>query len=277
MHAMNDPIAIALAEDIGSGDVTCEYFVSEGQKGKARIVAREKSVAAGVETARDVFTHVDPMLNAHALRLSGSKVAPGDVVMEIVGPVRSILTAERTALNFLQRLSGVATLTSKFVEAVAGTGAVILDTRKTTPGLRALEKAAVVSGGGQSYRMGLYDKVMVKDNHLAAKSDLDFLQRCIDRLASEKPGVSVELEADTVDQVRGFLTLKGVQVILLDNMDDAQLRECVALGKGRVKFEASGGVSMENVRKIAATGVDYISIGALTHSARAVDFSLELE
>ncbi len=145
---MNDPIAIALAEDIGSGDVTCQYFVSDEQRGKARIVAKEKAVAAGVETARDVFTTVDPILSAHALRLSGSKVNPGDTILEIVGPVRSILTAERVALNFLQRLSGIATLASKFVEAVAGTGAVILDTRKTTPGLRTLEKAAVVAGWG---------------------------------------------------------------------------------------------------------------------------------
>ncbi len=274
---MSDPITLALAEDIGSGDVTCEYFVSETQQGKARIIAKEKAVAAGVETARDVFTQVDPRISAHALRLSGSKVSPGDVIIEIVGSVKSILTAERVALNFLQRLSGVATLTSKFVEAIEGTRAVILDTRKTTPGLRALEKAAVVSGGGQNHRFGLYDMVMVKDNHLAAKHDLGFLQNAIDRLAAGRPEVRVELEADTVEQVRGFLTLKGVHVILLDNMTDEQLRESVALGAGKVKFEASGGVSLETVRKIAATGVDFISIGALTHSARAIDFSLELE
>ncbi len=273
---MNDPIAIALAEDIGSGDVTCQYFVSDEQRGKARIVAKEKAVAAGVETARDVFTTVDPILSAHALRLSGSKVNPGDTILEIVGPVRSILTAERVALNFLQRLSGIATLASKFVEAVAGTGAVILDTRKTTPGLRTLEKAAVVAGGGQNHRFGLYDMVMVKDNHLAAKGDLAFLQHAIDRLRVERPGVRVELEADTVDQVRGFLTLTGVDVILLDNMTLDQLRESVALGFDRVKFEASGGVTLETIGKIAGTGVDFISVGALTHSARAIDFSLEL-
>ncbi len=274
---MNDPIALALSEDIGSGDVTCEYFVSENQRGKARIVAREKAIAAGVETAREVFTRVDPLLSAHALRMSGSKVAPGDVVLEIVGSVKSILTAERVALNFLQRLSGVATLTGKFVEAVEGTRAVILDTRKTTPGLRMLEKAAVISGGAQNHRFGLYDMVMVKDNHLVAKGDLDFLQHAIDRLKEERPEVRVELEADTIDQVRGFLTLTGVHLVLLDNMTEDQLREAVALGRGRVKFEASGGVSLDTVRKIAATGVDFISVGALTHSARAVDFSLELE
>ena len=191
--------------------------------------------------------------------------------------MNSILTAERVALNFIQRLSGVATLTRKFVDAIAGTGAVILDTRKTTPGLRALEKAAVVSGGGRNHRFGLYDMVMVKDNHLAANAGLDFLQYSIDRLHAARPGVRVELEADTVEQVRGFLKLHGVEVILLDNMTPGQLRECVALGAGRVKFEASGGVTLDTIGKIAATGVDFISVGALTHSARAIDFSLDLE
>lgn len=276
---MNDPIAIALAEDIGSGDVTCEYFVSDGQRAKARIFAREKGIAAGVETAREVFTRVDPMVSSHALRMSGSNVAPGDAVLEVVGLVRSILTAERVALNFLQRLSGIATLAGKYVEAVEGTRAVILDTRKTTPGLRTLEKAAVVAGGAQNHRFGLYDMVLVKDNHLAVpqgRGDLDFLQHSIDRLKNERPAMRVELEADTIDQVRGFLALTGVDVILLDNMSEDQIREAVALGEGRIKFEASGGVTLENVRKIAATGVDFISVGALTHSARAIDFSLEL-
>lgn len=273
---MNDPIAIALAEDIGSGDVTCEYFVAGGQRAKARVVAREKAIAAGVETAREVFTRVDPMLSAHALRMSGSNVSPGDAVLEIAGSVKSILTAERVALNFLQRLSGIATLAGKYVEAVEGTRAVILDTRKTTPGLRTLEKAAVVAGGAQNHRFGLYDMVMVKDNHIAAKGDLDFLQHAIDRLKNERPAMRVELEADTIDQVRGFLTLAGVDVILLDNMTEDEIREAVALGEGRIKFEASGGVNLDNVRKIAATGVDFISVGALTHSARAIDFSLEL-
>ena len=276
---MSDPIAIALAEDIGSGDVTCEFFVSDDQRGKARIVAREKAIAAGVETAREVFTRVDSMLSSHALRMSGSSVAPGDAVLEVVGAVKSIITAERVALNFLQRLSGIATMAGKYVEAVAGTRAVILDTRKTTPGLRTLEKAAVVAGGAQNHRFGLYDMVLVKDNHLAAArggGDLDFLQHSIDRLKAGHPDIRVELEADTIDQVRGFLTLKDVDMILLDNMTEDQLREAVALGDGRMKFEASGGVTLDTVRKIAATGVDFISVGALTHSARAIDFSLEL-
>jgi nicotinate-nucleotide pyrophosphorylase (carboxylating) len=274
---MNDPIEIALAEDVGSGDVTCEYFVSASQRGTARIVAREKAVVAGAETAADVFSRVDPGLVVHIFRSSGSEVVPCEMVMEIHGSVKSILTAERVALNFLQRLSGVATLTRKFVEAAGESSAKILDTRKTTPGLRALEKAAVVSGGGQNHRFGLYDMAMVKDNHLAAKDDLFALQLSIDNLRAAQPALRVELEADTIDQVRCFLTLRGVDVILLDNMTTGQLREAVALGGGRVKFEASGGVTLDTVEGIAATGVDFISVGALTHSARAIDFSLELD
>ena len=272
-------IRAALSEDIGPGDVTCIYFVDPAQTGRARILAKENGVAAGVEVAAEVFRQVDPALEVRLLQPSGSRVTPGMPVLEIAGRVASILTAERVALNFLQQLSGVATLTRRFVDAVAsvpGARARILDTRKTTPGLRALEKAAVVAGGGTNHRFGLYDMVMVKDNHLAARDDLAFLRAAIARLQAERPGVRVELEADTVKQVRGFLTLDGVAVILLDNMTPGQMRECVALGAGRVAFEASGGVNLQTVADIAATGVDFISVGALTHSAPAVDFSLDL-
>lgn len=273
---MNDLISIALAEDVGTGDVTCEFFVSPNQVGEARVASRENAVVAGTETACEVFLRVDPTLDVRVLHASGARVGQGEAVLEIHGRVKSILTAERVALNFLQRLSGIATLTAKFVEA-AGTGGVkILDTRKTTPGLRALEKAAVIAGGGQNHRIGLYDMALVKDNHLAAKNGLSFLQNAIDRLRAARPGIRVELEADTLDQVRGFLTLHGVDVLLLDNMTEEQLREAVALGAGRVKFEASGAVTLDTVGKIATTGVDFISVGALTHSARAIDFSLEL-
>ncbi len=272
----HDPIAIALAEDIGSGDVTCEFFTPAGLRGSARIIAKENAVVAGVETAAEVFARVDSTLETSIVRASGSKVGPGEVVIEIAGAVRSILTGERVALNFIQRLSGVATLTRRYVEAVAHARATILDTRKTTPGLRALEKAAVKAGGAQNHRFGLYDMVMVKDNHLAAKADAAFLRDAIGRVHEARPGVRVELEADTLDQVRTFLEIGGVDVILLDNMSNDQLREAVALGAGRVKFEASGGVTLDTVAEIAETGVDFISVGALTHSARAVDFSLEL-
>jgi nicotinate-nucleotide pyrophosphorylase (carboxylating) len=271
----HDPIAIALAEDIGTGDLTSRYFVGP-QRGAARIFAKEAAVAAGVEVAAEVFRRVDPKLKVRIARGSGTRLRKGDTVIEIAGAVRSILSAERVALNFIQRLSGVATLTRKFVDAVGKYRAEILDTRKTTPGLRALEKAAVVAGGGVNHRFGLYDMVMVKDNHLAAGAALPALQAAIRKFRAENPGLRVELEADTLRQVRDFLTLDGVDVILLDNMPPARMAQAARLGAGRVHFEASGGVTLETVRAIAATGVDFISIGALTHSARAIDFSLEL-
>ena len=270
-----DPIDIALAEDIGSGDLTSQFFVGP-QRGKARIFAKEAAVAAGVEVGAAVFRRVDPKLKVRIVRESGTRVVKGNTVLEVSGPVRSILTGERVALNFIQRLSGVATLTRRFVDAVGKNKARILDTRKTTPGLRALEKAAVVAGGGVNHRFGLYDMVMVKDNHLLATHRLSELQAAIRKFHRAHPGLRVELEADTLRQVRNFLTLEGVDVILLDNMKPTALAAAVRLGAGRVQFEASGGVTLETVPAIAATGVDFISVGALTHSARAIDFSLEL-
>jgi len=274
-NSIQETVAAALAEDLGPGDVTCEYFVVAEQSGHGRIVARQSGVAAGVEVAAEAFCQVDPALRVEVLLPSGSPVRAGDAVLTMTGRVRSILTAERVALNFLQRLSGVATLTRRFVEAAVG--ARILDTRKTTPGLRVLEKAAVRAGGGSNHRFGLFDMVLVKDNHLAATDDLGFLRAAIARLRAERPNVRVELEADTLEQVRGFLTLAGVDVILLDNMSPETMREAVALGAGRVRFEASGGVNLQTVGAIAATGVDFISVGALTHSAPALDFSLDLD
>ncbi len=256
-----DPIAIALAED---------------QRGRARIFAKEGAIAAGVEVGAEVFRRVDPKLKVRVVRESGSRVAKGATILEMSGPIRSILTGERVALNFIQRLSGVATLTRRFVDAVGSRGTRILDTRKTTPGLRALEKAAVVAGGGVNHRFGLFDMVMVKDNHLLATRRLPDLQRAIRKFRRENPGLRVELEADTLRQVRNFLSLEGVDVILLDNMKLAAIAAAVRLGAGRVQFEASGGVTLDAVPAIAATGVDFISVGALTHSARAIDFSLEL-
>jgi nicotinate-nucleotide pyrophosphorylase (carboxylating) len=269
----HDPIEIALAEDVGSGDLTSEYLIPETRCVRARIFAKEPCVVAGVGVVRSIYSKLDPRLELATLKEDGSKAGPGDTVIELSGSLRKILTGERVALNFLQRLSGVATLTAKFVEAVRGTGAVILDTRKTTPGLRALEKAAVKAGGGQNHRMGLYDGVMIKDNHLLAKPDL---QSAIDSIRKNHPDILVEVEADTVDQVREFLQLKGIDVILLDNMSAGELRASIALKKADLKFEASGGVSLETARQIAETGVNFISVGQLTHSARAIDFSLEL-
>lgn len=270
----HDPIGIALAEDVGTGDVTSRYFVPAEASVTARIVAREPAVLAGVGTAAEVFRRVDPQLVVAVLQKDGAKIERGDAVLEIKGSPQSILTAERVALNFLQRLSGIATLTRRFVDAISGWRARILDTRKTTPGLRALEKAAVLAGGGTNHRFGLFDMVLVKDNHLATHS-ADLAQR-IARIRAERPGIRIELEADTLDQVRAFLAL-DVDVILLDNMDVAALREAVEMrGDRSVQFEASGGVTLQTVRAIAETGVDFISVGALTHSAPAIDFSLEL-
>ena len=272
----SDLITLALAEDIGGGDVTTAFFTDPTRRATARIVARQPCVLAGVQVAAEVFRRVDQELHVALLHADGAELQRGDVALSIGGKAASLLTAERTALNFLQRLSGVATSTRAYVSAIAGTAAKILDTRKTTPGWRLLEKAAVAAGGGVNHRIGLYDMVMVKDNHLAAGTTLAGLQEAIHRARTARPEIRIELEADTLDQVRDFLGLEGVDVILLDNMPPAVLREAVALRKPGVVFEASGGVTLETIRAIAETGVDFISVGALTHSVMAVDLSMEL-
>jgi nicotinate-nucleotide pyrophosphorylase (carboxylating) len=270
----HDPIAIALAEDIGSGDITTEHFVPAEARAVGRIIARQPAVVAGTETAAEVFRSIDPSLAVRILVGDGSRLASGDGVIEISGKARAILTAERVALNFLQRLSGIATLTRQFVDAADNPRVKVLDTRKTTPGLRALEKAAVVAGGGASHRFNLAEMVLVKDNHLTADCDL---RQAIAKVRADRPSIRVELEADTLDQVRAFLAIEGVDVILLDNMSADMMRQAVALrGNSGVQFEASGGVTLVSIRAIAATGVDFVSVGALTHSAPAIDFSLEL-
>jgi nicotinate-nucleotide pyrophosphorylase (carboxylating) len=271
-----DPIGIALREDIGGGDITTVSFVPENQQASARIIARERAIVAGIDVATDVFRRVDASLHPEILRGDGAIVDSGESVLELRGNARSILTAERVALNFLQRLSGIATLTHQFVEAVVGNRAKILDTRKTTPGLRKLEKAAVVAGGGENHRFGLYDMVLVKDNHLLARPNFSNIAETIRYLHEDRPDIKIELEADTLEQVRAFIGMDGVDIILLDNMSPPQMREAIALRQGKVKFEASGSVTLQNVGQIANEGVDYISIGALTHSARAIDFSLEM-
>jgi nicotinate-nucleotide pyrophosphorylase (carboxylating) len=271
-----DPIAIAIQEDIGEGDLTTEFFVPPDLHASAQIIAREKAIMAGTETAAEVFRRIDPATRVRIVSADGSEVNPGDVVIEIDGLACSILIAERIALNFLQRLSGIATLTRKFVAAAGNDRVKILDTRKTTPGLRTLEKAAVVAGGGANHRFGLFDMVLVKDNHLVARSGFATFAETVRRLRQQRPNVRIEVEAERLDQVRTMLKVADVDLILLDNMKPAQIREAVALGKNKVKFEASGGITLKNIRQIAATGVDYISIGALTHSARAIDLSLEM-
>ena len=272
----SDPIAIALQEDVGAGDVTTEFFVPEGLQALGRIIARERAIVAGGQTAAEVFQRVNPTLNVEVLQPDGTALIGGETILEVRGLARSILTAERVALNFLQRLSGVATLTRQFVDAIGKSRAKILDTRKTTPGLRALEKAAVLAGGGANHRHNLSEMVLVKDNHLTAGAGFSGFASAIQRLRQERPGIRIEVEADRLEQVHSFLQIEGIDVILLDNMKPSEMREAVALGRKKVKFEASGGVTLKTVRQIAATGVDYISVGALTHSARAIDMSLEV-
>jgi nicotinate-nucleotide pyrophosphorylase (carboxylating) len=250
----------ALAEDVGDGDLTTSILVPPGARARAHIEQREPGVIAGLDVAAAVFERFD-------VRLEPAK----DVVARLDGPAAGILTAERTALNFLGRLSGIATLTGRYVKAVEGTGVKILDTRKTTPGMRELEKAAVVAGGGTNHRMGLYDAVMIKENHAAAAGGLAAATR---KAVAEAPaGVEVCVECQQPEDVDIALEA-GADRLLLDNMTSAELVECVARAGGRATLEASGGVTLENVREIAETGVDFISVGALTHSAPALDLSL---
>jgi nicotinate-nucleotide pyrophosphorylase (carboxylating) len=269
-------IRMALAEDLGCGDVTGEYFVPEGRRARGFIKAREEGVLSGVEVAARVFLEIDSELDVHVMVEDGRRVGADALVLEVSGSARSILSGERTALNFLQRLSGVATLTRQFVDRVAGMPARILDTRKTTPGWRPLEKQAVVHGGGGNHRMGLYDRAMVKDNHLVVEGGSESLQEAISRLKAERPEVEVELEADRLEQVERFLALDGVDQILLDNMGLEEMRRAVEMrGSGGPVLEASGGVTLKTVRAIAETGVDCISVGVITHSARALDLGLD--
>ena len=272
----DDLIGLALAEDIGSGDVTAKWFTGSEREASAVIIAKEICCLAGIGVCAEVFSRADDALHISVLKCDGDLLDPGDQVLRIAGPAASILAAERTSLNFLQRLSGVATMARRYVEAVRGTGAVILDTRKTTPGFRLLEKAAVASGGATNHRAGLYDMVMVKDNHLAAGTTPDEIQAAIGRAKAANPAIRIEIEADTVAQAKSFFQMAGVDVVLLDNMTLGSLREAVALRPPHIRLEASGGITLANVRAVAETGVDYISVGAITHSAPAVDFSLEL-
>ena len=272
-------ISLALAEDIGPGDVTSRYFIPEERRAVAFIAVRKDGVVSGVELAARVFLAVDPSLCVEILVTDASRVSAGALLIRIEGLARSILTAERTALNFLQHLSGIATLTAEYVQQIQGTNARILDTRKTTPGYRLLEKKAVLDGGGTNHRLGLYDRAMVKDNHLAAESDIATIRAAISHMKSQQPEVETELEADHLDQVKTFLQLDEVDYILLDNMSLEELREAVEMrgSNSKPQLEASGGITLETVREIALTGIDFVSVGALTHSAPALDIGLDFE
>lgn len=278
---MPDPtqtlIELALAEDIGPEDVTSEYFIPADRRARALVTARSKGVVSGIEVAARVFKQVDDSLDVECLIKDGSHISEEAILLQVEGKARSILTAERTALNFVQRLSGVATLTARHVREIEDTPVRILDTRKTTPGYRQLEKQAVLDGGGHNHRMGLYDRAMVKDNHLVADGGTDALQAAILKLKQQRPGVEVELECDNLNQLREFLKLDGVDYLLLDNMSPEQLRDAVELRGHSSKpvLEASGGIRLEKLKEIAASGVDCISVGALTHSAPSLDIGLD--
>ena len=271
-------IEIALKEDLGdAGDITSNFFIDNNSLSNGTIIAKENCVIAGSEIAERVFKRLDPNIEVKVELPSGSIASTGDVIISLSGKSCSILSAERIALNFLQRLSGIATITKKYVEAVKGTNAKILDTRKTTPGWRVLEKMAVKSGGGLNHRMGLFDMAMLKDNHLTNESDPRSLQQKINAFKKQFPEMRLEVEADTLEQVNEFIKMEGVDVILLDNMALTEISEAVSLRREAIKFEASGGINLDTVIQYAETGVDLISVGALTHSAVSVDLSLELE
>jgi nicotinate-nucleotide pyrophosphorylase (carboxylating) len=272
---MTPLIDLALAEDIGSGDITAAFFTKPGATARAHIVARQEGCVSGLEIAEEVFHRVDSTLAVQKKRTEGDSFSPGDIVLEVSGLAASILTAERTALNFLQRLSGVATLARQFVAAVRGTGAEILDTRKTTPGYRTLEKRAAAAGGVRNHRMGLHDMFLVKDNHLATGLDPALLQEMIDLARAAHPEAKLEIEADTLAQAESFFRLRGVDFVLLDNMSLDDLRKAVRLCPPHIRLEASGGVNLSTIRAIAETGVHFISVGAITHSATAIDFGLD--
>ncbi|MBO0699370.1 MAG: carboxylating nicotinate-nucleotide diphosphorylase [Zavarzinella sp.] len=272
-------IDFALTEDLSDdGDVTSRATVPAGARGEAAFVAREPGVLAGIEAAERVCKRVDLKLEFAAMRQDGYRVSAGERFATVEGPMRSILMAERTALNFLQRLSGVASLTRKYVDAVAGLPAKILDTRKTTPGWRLLEKYAVRMGGGTNHRIGLYDMVLIKDNHLAALRPKDTaVRQAIEAARSEFPTLPIEIEVESLEQLDQAIASRP-DIVLLDNMLVDQMREAVARRNAvapEVKLEASGGINLQTVRTIAETGVDRISVGALTHSAKALDIALD--
>ncbi|MBX7157890.1 MAG: carboxylating nicotinate-nucleotide diphosphorylase [Verrucomicrobiae bacterium] len=272
-----DLVKTAIAEDLGSSeDITTAFFIPKTRQGQARIFTKESAILSGSEPANEVLRQFH--LNAHAqwFRNDGDSLEPGQTILQISGSLHALLAAERTLLNFLQHLSGIATLTRRYVEKIAGTRAKILDTRKTLPGWRHLAKAAVKHGGGCNHRFGLYDQVLVKDNHLAAlKNGKSDLKSIIQQIRKQNPEIKIEMEAETLEQVAHFTTLP-IDIILLDNMPIKILHEAVKQIAGRCQTEASGGITLETVRAIAETGVDFISVGALTHSVKAIDFSMEI-
>jgi nicotinate-nucleotide pyrophosphorylase (carboxylating) len=266
-----EAIRRALEEDVQTGDVTTNSIVPAGAMLRGRIVAKQQGIIAGLDVARTVFRLLDETVGFQPSIADGAEVKKGQVLVELAGSARALLTGERTALNFLGRMSGIATLTRRFVEAVAGTKTVILDTRKTAPGLRITDKLAVRLGGGQNHRFGLFDMVLIKDNHIDFAGSITAAVGSVRATGTE---LEIEVESRTLDDVREALDI-GVERILLDNMTADVMRQAVTMTNGKAKLEASGNVTLENVREVAQTGVDFISVGALTHSVRVFDMSLE--
>jgi nicotinate-nucleotide pyrophosphorylase (carboxylating) len=268
----------ALAEDLGKGDVTTDALIPGDRQGTGFIVAKKEGILAGINIAKQVFHQADPELKVEALLEDGARVKPGSKIAKVSGSIVSILKAERVALNFLQRLSGIASETNRYVEAVKGLPVRIMDTRKTTPGLRLLEKHAVKAGGGENHRMSLGDGILIKDNHLAAlRSQGLNIREIVAKARQNGPQrLPVEVEVGTVSEALEAVEA-GADIVMLDNMNLEDMRKAVKSIHGRALIEASGGITLDNVRAVAETGVDFISIGALTHSARALDISLELE
>ena len=266
-------ISNALREDIGPGDLTTEALIQPDIEGKAELIAKELLILAGIEVAREVFHQVNQDINFLGRHTDGEVLSSSTVIATISGPLRSLLTAERVALNLLQRLSGIATLTRQYVNGIEGTKARIVDTRKTTPGLRALEKYAVRIGGGKNHRFGLFDGILIKDNHIAAVGSLT---EAVKKAREKAPHtLKIEVETENLDQVREAISA-GAEIIMLDNMDIETMKEAVKLINGKALIEASGGINLNNVRQVAETGVDLISVGAITHSARSMDISMEI-
>ena len=271
-------IDLALAEDLGHGDITSDILIPPDLPGKASVIIKERGILAGIEVAKKVFQRVDPSLKVDILIEDGTKVKPKDVAATISGRIISILKAERTALNFLQRLSGIATQTAEYVARTKGLAVYITDTRKTTPGLRSLEKFAVRMGGGRNHRLHLGDGILIKDNHLAALHGLGMsLKEIVAKAKQNAPkDLKVEIEVISIQEARDAIEA-GADIIMLDNMSPEEMRHAVGLKPSQVRLEASGGINLNNIRQAALTGVDFISIGALTHSSKALDISLELD
>jgi nicotinate-nucleotide pyrophosphorylase (carboxylating) len=273
VSSYRDIVQRALDEDLGAaGDITTNATVPAGARARGEFLVKADCVLAGLDVAFEAFRLLEPGVHVSVRKGDGERCAAGDVVAEVAGTARTLLVGERTALNFLQRLSGIATSTRRFVDAAAGR-IIVLDTRKTTPGLRVLEKYAVRAGGGTNHRVGLFDAVLIKDNHIRLAGGLT---SAVVKARGQRPGLLVEVEAETLAQVDEALAA-GAEIILVDNMQTADLREAVGRARGRAKVEISGGVTLDRLPELAATGADYVSVGALTHSAPAVDISFEIE